>query len=141
MREALVRDFCFADDCTLAAHSEDDLQRLADRFSTASKAFGLMISIKKTEVLLQAAPGTSRPDPSIKINGSPLKNVGDFTYLASCLSPSGSLYKKISCHLAKRQVVPLGNSGLRVWHVCGITQKTKVVVEGSGLVPSKLSMV
>ena len=47
VQEALVRDFLFADDCALAAHSEEDLQCLADCFSTAAKAFGLQISIKK----------------------------------------------------------------------------------------------
>ncbi|KAL8597535.1 hypothetical protein ACOMHN_033406 [Nucella lapillus] len=46
---ALVRNFLFADDCAMAAHSEDDLQCLADCFSAATKSFGLTISIKKTE--------------------------------------------------------------------------------------------
>ena len=63
--KTLVHDFLFADDCTLAAHSEDDLQHLADCFSTTSTAYELTISIKKTEVLHQAAPGTSRPESSI----------------------------------------------------------------------------
>ena len=47
VQEALVRDFLLADECALAAHSEEDLQCLADCFSTAAKAFGLQISIKK----------------------------------------------------------------------------------------------
>ena len=46
---ALVCNFLFAVDCALAAHSEEDLQCLADCFSTAVKAFGLTKSIKKTE--------------------------------------------------------------------------------------------
>ena len=85
MQEALVRDFLLADNCALAAHSKEDLQCLADCFSTAAKAFGLTISIKKTEVLCHAAPGTTQPEPSIKIAGAALKNVEDFTYLGSCL--------------------------------------------------------
>ena len=83
VREALVRDFL--NDCALAAHSEEDLQHLADCFSTAARTFGLTISIKKTEVMYQVAPGTSRPEPVIKIDGTPLKNVEDFSYLGSCL--------------------------------------------------------
>jgi len=127
VREALVRDFLFADDCALAAHSEEDLQRLADCFSTASKAFGLTISIKKTEVLYQAAPGTSKPEPNIRIDGAPLKNVEDFIYLGSCLSSSGSLDKEISCRLAKASS-SFGRLWTRVWRERGITRKTKVAV-------------
>ena len=97
VREALVRDFLFADDGALAAHSEEDLQHLADCFSTTAKTIGLTISIKKTEVMYQVAPGTSRPEPVIKIDGTPLKNVEDFSYLGSCLSSSGTLDKEISC--------------------------------------------
>jgi hypothetical protein len=37
-REALVRNFFFLDDCTLAAHSEEDPQRLAVCFLTTLKA-------------------------------------------------------------------------------------------------------
>ena len=61
---AIVRDFLFADDCALAAHSEVDLQELADCFATAEKSFGLTVSIKKTEVLRQLAPNTARPPPN-----------------------------------------------------------------------------
>ena len=85
VQEALVRDFLFTDDCALAARSEEDLQCLADCFSTAAKALGLTISIKKTEFLCQAGLGTTQPEPSIKIDGAALKNVEDFTYLGSCL--------------------------------------------------------
>ena len=96
VQEALVRDFLFADDYAVAAHSKEDLQCLADCFSTAVKAFGLTISIKKTEV-----PGTTQPEPSIKINRAALKNVEDFAYLGSCLSSSGGLDTEISCRLSK----------------------------------------
>ena len=53
----------------------------------------------------QAAPGTSKPEPSIKINSSPMRNVEDFSFLGSCLSSSGSLDKEISCRLALQVVV------------------------------------
>ena len=56
VQEAQVRDFLFADDRALAVHSEEDLQCLADCFSTAAKAFGLTISIKKTGARRLQAP-------------------------------------------------------------------------------------
>ena len=127
VHEALVRDFLFADDCALAAHSEEDLQHLADCFSTAAKAFGLTISLKKTEVMYQAAPGINKPEPVIKIDGTQLKNVEDFTYLGSCISSHGTLDKEVSHRLAKASS-SFGRLWTRVWHERGITKKTKVAV-------------
>ena len=86
---AIVRDFLFADDCALAAHSEVDLQELADCFATAAKSFGLTVSIKKTEVLRQLAPNTARPPPNITMDGNALKNVDTFKYLGSGLATGG----------------------------------------------------
>ena len=48
VKEALIRDFLFADDCAIAAPSEAALQRSAVRLSSATKGFGVTISIKKT---------------------------------------------------------------------------------------------
>ena len=53
IRRTLIRDLLFADDAALAAHSQEELQRLMDWFSEACSAFGLTISIKKTEVMGQ----------------------------------------------------------------------------------------
>ena len=40
-------------DCALVAHSLQHIQKLMDCFATAAKRFGLTISLKKTEVMLQ----------------------------------------------------------------------------------------
>ena len=117
----------FAGDCALAAHSEEDLQCLADCFSTAAKAFGLTISIKKTQVLCQAAPGITQPEPSVKIDGAALKTVEDFTYLGSCLSSSGGLDTEISCRLSKASSA-FGRLWTRVWRERGTTHATTLVV-------------
>ena len=98
---------------------------MADCFSTAAKAFGLTISIKKTEVLCQAAL-----EPSIKIDGAVLKNVEDFTYLGSCLSSSGDLDTEILSTVQGHQ---------RIWAPMdtSLTQATKLAVYRA-LVPSTL---
>ena len=114
VQEALVRDFLFADDYAVAAHSEEYLQCLADCFSTAAKAFGLTISIRKTQVLCQAAPGTTQPEPSIKIDGAALKNV-------SCrLSKASSAFEHLST---------------RVWRELGFMQATKIAVYRAVVLP------
>jgi len=48
---ALVSDY--ADDCALTVHTQADAQHLFNRFCDAAVRFGLTISLKKTEVLLQ----------------------------------------------------------------------------------------
>ncbi|XP_077865797.1 uncharacterized protein LOC144352798 [Saccoglossus kowalevskii] len=56
VRTVLIREMLFADDAALSSHTEEDLQRLINRFSYACKEFGLTISIKKTYVMSQDVP-------------------------------------------------------------------------------------
>ena len=52
----LMRQLLFADDSALVAHSAEEMQKIVDAFSDASKKFGLKININKTEVLYQPNP-------------------------------------------------------------------------------------
>lgn len=49
--QTLIQEALFADDCALMAHRGRDLQRMLDKFSGASKLFGLTMNLAKTEVL------------------------------------------------------------------------------------------
>ena len=51
------RSYLFANDYTLKAASEADMQHSIDKFAEACNNFGLTISTKKTEVMHQPAPG------------------------------------------------------------------------------------
>ena len=42
-----MRALLFADDSALVAHSAEEMQKIVDAFSDASKKFGLKINIKK----------------------------------------------------------------------------------------------
>ena len=53
-----MRELLFADDSALVAHSTEEMQKIVDAFSDASKKFDLKINIKKTEVLYQ--PNSTR---------------------------------------------------------------------------------
>ena len=64
-----IRELLFADDCALAAYTEEGLQRLCNCFSSAASRFGLTISIRKTEVLYQPACGNAYVPPKIFIEG------------------------------------------------------------------------
>ena len=91
----LVRDLLFADDAALLAHSLEDIQTIIDKFSETSKAFGLTISMKKTELLYQPAACNPRlVNPSVFIDGKALKIVDTFKYLGSTVTSDGKWTKK-----------------------------------------------
>ena len=68
-----IRELLFADDCALAADSKEGLQRLCDSFASASRRFGLTISIQKMEVLYQPARGNAYVPPNKHIEGTQLR--------------------------------------------------------------------
>ena len=108
--------------------NEPDLQELASCLSEAAKAFGLTISLQKTEVMLQPAPGlTPPPEPSIVIEGTKLNNVECFTYLGSTLTSTGSMDREVSNRLAKAGA-SFGRLWTRVWRERGIKLPTKLAV-------------
>ena len=113
----------FADDATLASHTEDDLQQLVSQFSHACKEFGFTISLKKTNVM---ALGTDHP-PTITIDMHVLKSVDDFTYLGSTISSLLTLEAEISSRIAKATAV-MSKLHQRVWNNPSLTVKTKLRV-------------
>ena len=123
---ALISEL-YADDCAIVAHSEHDLQQLADSLSIAIKRFWLTISIKKTEVLFQPARVSTATTPKIKIDGKILNCVDSFTYLGSSLSSSNSLDKEISTRIAKANA-SYGRLQKRVWCDRGLSIEIKCAV-------------
>ena len=84
----------FADDSALVAHSAEEMQKIVDAFSNASKKFGLKINIKKTEVLYQ--PNSTRTrEEDIMVDGNKLNSVMEFTYLGSTISSDGCIDDEI----------------------------------------------
>ena len=56
----LMRELLFADDTALVAHSAEEMQKIVDAFSDASKKFGLKINTKKTEAVYQPSSKRTR---------------------------------------------------------------------------------
>ena len=66
-----MRELLFADDSALVAHSDEEMQKIVDAFSDASKKFGLKINTKKTEVPYQ--PNSTRTrEEDVTVNGNKL---------------------------------------------------------------------
>ena len=63
----LVRELLFKDDSELDTYSTEEMQKIVDAFSDASKKFGLKINIKKTEVLYQ--PNSTRTREEDMVDG------------------------------------------------------------------------
>ena len=90
----LIRELLFAHDSALVAHSAEDMQKIVDAFSNASKKFGLKINIKKTEMLRQ--PNSTRTrEEDIMVDGNKLNFVLEFTYFRSTISSNGCIDDEI----------------------------------------------
>ena len=124
----LVRDLLFADDCALAACSEEEIQQLTTCFATAAKRFGLTISLKKTEAMLQHRPGTQTDtEPNVQIDGTKLNSVSKFPYLGSIMASNSTLDDEISTRIAKASA-SFGSLLKRLWLNRDIRLDTKIAV-------------
>ena len=132
-----IRDLLFADDCALAACSQEALQRLCDCFAAASRRFGLTISIKKTEALYQPAPGNLYVPPAITIEGQQLAAVETFKYLGGTVSNDASLDVEVTARIAKA-TASYGRLVKRLWTNKGIRLDTKVAVYKAAVLSSLL---
>ena len=72
-----------------------------DRLLEAWRVFGLTISLDKTVVMFQPAPGTVYVEPSIYTDGKKLKVVDKITYLGSTIKRFCSLDDEIAFRLKK----------------------------------------
>ena len=61
----------------------------------------LTIGIKKTEVILQSAPGKPYKEPTITVKGQRLQVVDKFTYLGSTLSRHVHIENEVNARIAK----------------------------------------
>ena len=133
----IIRDFLFADDCALNASTEADMQCSVDKFSRACSDFGLTISIKKTEVLHQPAPGRVYVQPNVTVNDERLKSVDRFTYLGSTLSQNTTIDEEVNTRLARASAA-FGRLQSTVWNRRGIGLQTKLKVYRAAILPTLL---
>ena len=114
-----MRELLFADDSALVAHSAEEIQKIVDAFSDASKKFGLKINIKKTEVLYQ--PNSIR---TIMVDGTKLNSVLEFTYLESPISSNGCIDDEIQRRMAKASA-SFGRLRQRLWNNHHVSMRVK----------------
>jgi len=108
----------------LVADTEDTAQQLFVQFAKASSRFGLTVSLKKTELLLQSFDKQKYSAPVIQAGGTVLKSVDRFSYLGSLLSNAVSIDDEASARLAKG-IAAFGRLMKRRWNDHGIRLTTK----------------
>ena len=132
-----LRDLLFADDCALCAPSQKDMQHMVDLFSKSCRDFGLTISIPKTEVMHQPAPGEPYIEPVILIEGQKLAATDKFVYLGSTMANNATIDDEISLRIS-RASASFGRLKDRVWKRRGLSFETKLQVYHAVVLPSLL---
>ena len=82
-----------ADDTTLMAESEEELQSLLVKVKEESEKVGLKLNIQKTKIM------ASGPITSWEINGETVETVSDFIFLGSKITADGDCSHEIKRRL------------------------------------------
>ena len=101
MQTEVLDQFLFADDMAKGAPTEEKTQKDVDQVSDSCDSYDLTISIKKTKVVYQPAPGKPYKEPTITMKGQRLQVVDKFTYLGSTLSRVVHIDEEVNARIAK----------------------------------------
>ena len=118
------------------APTEEKMQKGVDQVSDSSDSYDLTISIKKTEVVCQPAPGKPYKEPTITVKGQRLQVVDKFTYLGSTLSRVVPI-DEVNARIAKASAA-FGRLRGSIWDRSGIRLDTKLKVYRSVVLPTLL---
>ena len=108
-----------------------------DQVSDSCDSYDLTISIKKTEVVYQPAPGKLYKEPTITVKGQRLQLVDKFTYLGSTLSRVLHIDDEVNARIAKASAA-FGRLRGSIWDRSGIRLDTKLKVYRSLVLPTLL---
>ena len=89
----IINNLIYADDTTLVAESEEELNSLLLKVQEDSEKVDLKLNIKKTKIMA-SGPITSR-----EIDGETVETVADFIFLASKITADGDYSHEIKRHL------------------------------------------
>ena len=88
-----INNFRYADDTTLMAESEEELQSLLMKVKEESEKIGLKLNIQKTKIM------ASGPSTSWQIDGETMETVTDFILLGSKITSGGDCNREIKRQL------------------------------------------
>ena len=88
-----INNLRYADDTTLMAENEEELQSLLVKVKEESEKVGLKLHIQKTKIM------ASGPITSWEIDGETVETVSDFIFLSSKITADGDCSHEIKRHL------------------------------------------
>ena len=137
LQTEMLDEFLFADDMAKGAPKEEKMQNGVDQVSDSCDSYDLTISIKKTEVVYQPAPGKPYKEPTITVKGQRLQVVDKFTYLGSTFSKVVHIDDEVNARITKASV-SFGRLRGSVWDRKGIRLDTKLKVYKAVVLPTLL---
>ena len=103
-----INNLRYADDTTLMAESEEELESLLMREKEESEKAGLKLSVQKTKIT------ASGPITSWQIDGDTVETVSDFIFLGSKITADGDCSHEIKrCSLFGRKAMVNLESALK----------------------------
>ena len=88
-----INNLRYADDTTLMAESEEELNSLLMKVKRESVKVGLKLNIQKTKIM------ASSPITSWQIDGETVETVADFIFLGSKITADGDCSHEMKRHL------------------------------------------
>ena len=88
-----INNLKYADDTTLMAESEEELNSLLMKVKEESEKAGLKLNIQEAKIM------ASRPITSWQIDGETVETVSDFIFLGSKITADGDCSHEIKRHL------------------------------------------
>ena len=133
----VLDEFLFADDMAKVLQQKRKCKKGVDQVSDSCDSYDLTISIRKTEVVYQPAPGKPYKEPTITVKGQRLQVVDKFTYFGSTLSRVVHIDDKVNARIAKASA-EFGRLRRSIWDRSGIRLDTKLKVYRSVVLPTLL---
>ena len=115
-----LEDLDFADDIVLLSSSHKDMQEKINSLILKANTIGMKINIGKTKLLKQNA----RNEQPITINGIPVEEVKEFTYLGSTVTEDGDSSRDIDLRITK--ATQAFGALFKIWKSKKLSMKTKV---------------
>ena len=139
VKTEVLDEFLFADDMAKVAPTEKEMQKGVDQVSDSCDSYDITISIKKTEIVYQPAPGKPYKEPTITVKDQGLQVVDKFTYLGSTLSRVVHIDDKVNARIAKASAA-FGRLRGSVWDWSEIRLDTNLKVYRAVVLPTIVCM-